>query len=121
MHGTDWSRATDPRERVETLKTAMSMHKVPEGLWDGLAGYILLGHLPGHFLTAVLVNDLKEACNRADLENQYRLYDIIFFLYNCAPLQAWGSKENVEAWVARRGFVSRPEPYTEEENDAAGN
>ncbi len=67
-----------------------------------LERYINHHILPGGFLTAVLENDLKEACARADLENRRKLFEYIQYLYNEAPMQAWGSPEKVAAWVAAR-------------------
>jgi hypothetical protein len=73
--------------------------RVPEHLRDGLAMY-LNEHLPtGHFLTAVLSNDLAEAFGRADLESRAGLFDLVSYLHNFAPRPAWGSKRQVELWL----------------------
>jgi len=77
-------------------------HGVPEGLREGLIRYIV-DHIPtGSFLLAVLTNDLKEACGRADEENKYRLFDLVYFLHNFAPSACWGSKDQVRAWLEIR-------------------
>jgi len=39
----------------------------------------------GHFLTAIVKNDLEEACGRADSINRFVLPIYIRFLYNYAP------------------------------------
>jgi len=54
---------------------------------------------PGSFLTAVLSNDLREAFSKADEPNREALFDTVRFLYNNAPASAWGSPENVKAWM----------------------
>ncbi len=72
---------------------------VPEGLRGGLLRYIVHGIRPGDFLTAVLSNDLAEACARADDLNRHRLFDICFWLYNHAPSPCWKSPKNVAAWL----------------------
>lgn len=64
--------------------------------------YIENGIPPGHFLTAILSNDLKEACARADDDHRYRLFDIVGWLYNEAPASCWGSPEKFEAWLTSR-------------------
>ncbi len=55
----------------------------------------------GHFLTAVVENDLFEACNRADAENRLLLAEYVKWLYNYAPTGCYGSREKVEAWLKR--------------------
>jgi len=84
--------------------------KIPERLHHGLRNY-LLHHVPcGHFLTAVLENDLKEACARGDDECMWLLPVIVAYLYNEAPCGSWGSKANVNAWLAARVVEEEPDP-----------
>lgn len=64
----------------------------------GIFAWVSDGRPPGSFLTAVLCNDLKEACARADDHNRYALFDIVFYLYNECPSLCWGSYEKVDAW-----------------------
>jgi len=54
----------------------------------------------GHFLTAVVCNDLKEAISRADEASRNHLYQIVFFFYNYAPSMCWGSPEKFKAWMS---------------------
>jgi hypothetical protein len=77
---------------------------VPAAMHEGVLGYLLRGHHPGSFLEAVLSNDLKEACARADELNQPRLFQYVFFLYNYAPLEAWGSPQHVADWISARAL-----------------
>lgn len=83
------------------LRMRLRESNVPESLWDGLVEYIVTRRHTGHFLEAVLANDLKEACGRADNDNRVRLYDIVFFLYNYAPGGCWGTPAKVKNWLAR--------------------
>ncbi len=53
----------------------------------------------GSFLRAVLENDLKEACGRADMINKHRLFEIVSICYNDLPGNCWGSPEKVRAWL----------------------
>jgi len=55
----------------------------------------------GGFLAAVLSNDLKQACGRADSDNRETLVDIVTWIYNEMPSGAWGSPERVRDWLAR--------------------
>jgi len=53
---------------------------------------------PGGFLSAVLRNDLKEACARADAESAENLHAIVSYCYQHLPAMCWGSDERFEAW-----------------------
>ncbi len=53
---------------------------------------------PGHFITAVLENDLKEAFGRADTNAMQNIKHIICYCYNEIPSDCWGSKEKVKNW-----------------------
>ncbi len=77
----------------------------PGGNAGGLQRWIEDGIPPGSFLTAVLENDLKHACEQADIENRYLLFDIVSWLYNESPGGCWGSPEQVEAWRAAGGLA----------------
>jgi hypothetical protein len=74
---------------------------LPESLRDGAQCYIERGIVPGAFLTAVICNDLYQACVQADPINRRRLHDIVFWFYNNAPDDSWGSAEKMVAWIAR--------------------
>jgi hypothetical protein len=73
---------------------------IPEHMKASLTGYIERGVPVGDFLTAVLENNLSEACGRADDENLANLPAYVAYLYNEAPSQCHGSPEKVRAWLA---------------------
>jgi len=77
---------------------------IPSHMRGGLHRYLQHGSAPGHFLSAVLSNDLKEAVARADEENMLLLHDYIRFLYNYAPNGSWGSRQCFENWLAIGGL-----------------
>lgn len=91
-------------EQMDRAQIAVLMvsYGIPEHCRDGLAGYLTgdYKHV-GHFLTALLSNDLKETFARADDENQLAIQNYIGFLYSKAPSVAWGSPERVRGWLAR--------------------
>tara|TARA_R100001530_G_C4210905_1_gene127396 strand:- start:27 stop:269 length:243 start_codon:yes stop_codon:yes gene_type:complete len=66
---------------------------------DAVRRYIEKGIKPGHFLSAVIQNDLKESVGRADEENAKRLAEWVRFFYNEVPAHAWGSMENMREWI----------------------
>lgn len=88
----------------ERLARALAHSRIPERMHGGMIRYITRGIKPGDFLTAVLSNDLREACGRADDENKHLLWDYIAFLYNHAPRGAWGSADNFRQWVKQGGL-----------------
>lgn len=67
-------------------------------LHEHLEAYRDQGREVGHFLTALLTNDLGGACDRADSDNLWLLPIYYAFLYNEMPSSAWGSREQVHAW-----------------------
>lgn len=73
---------------------------VPIGLHDGLIDYVVHHTETGSFLDAVLANDLKEACGRADVYNRFALFQIVDWLYNHADSNCWGSRRKVDDWLA---------------------
>lgn len=61
----------------------------------------------GHFLTAVLSNDLLGAVSHGDQDNRDGLVHIVSYLYNRCPGACWGSPEKVKEWpglLAKRGI-----------------
>jgi len=73
---------------------------IPPHMLAGLQRYIGHGEPVGGFLTAVLENDLIEACSRADDVNLENLPAYAAFLYARAPRDCYGSPEKVAAWIA---------------------
>ena len=54
----------------------------------------------GGFLNAVLENDLEQACVKADCINRNRLFEIVSYVANYLPPEAWGSPEKVRKWLS---------------------
>ena len=77
---------------------------IPERMIGGMRRYLEHGIPPGDFLTAILSNDLREACMRADEENQRLIFAYVKFLYNYAPAGSWGSPQNYNAWIKLGGL-----------------
>jgi len=80
---------------------------LPDATREALIAYLRYGLPPGSFLQAVLSNDLREACRRADDDSRYALYDFVLVLYNYAPMDAWGSSAAVKGWIERGLEVRR--------------
>lgn len=75
--------------------------EVPQGIISGLINYGWDRIPTGGFLRAVLENDLKQACARADDVNRHRLFDIVNLMYNELDFDCQGSPEKVKAWLER--------------------
>jgi len=82
------------------LRSRLIESEVPIPLHSGLVEYFAGRRETGGFLKAVLENDLREACVRADDFNRYEIATIVLFLNRYVPSTAWGSPAIVEAWLA---------------------
>src|SRR5262245_17278069 len=78
------------------------LHLIPEHMHEGIAMWIEKGEphpsVMGSFQRAVLLNDLKGACAKADHINRVCIFDWADFLYNFAPSDCQGSAETLLAW-----------------------
>ena len=72
--------------------------EIPCHTLTSIGRWVTHGVPGGHFLTAVLTNDLKEAVGRADLDNRRALCDIVTYLYNYVPVGCWGSPQKTKEW-----------------------
>jgi hypothetical protein len=88
----------------EKLEAALHVKRIPKRMHPGIIKWILIGQIPGQFLTAVIENDLREAIGKADDENIKILGAYIQFFYNHAPTGCWGSKEKVAQWKQDGGL-----------------
>lgn len=93
---------------MNSAYTTLDGFYIPERMMGGLRRYIERGVLPGDFLRAVLRNDLRAACERADDENLRNLPAYVSYLYNKAPSNCWGSPQKVSAWVDKMGLLDLP-------------
>jgi len=72
---------------------------IPQRMMGAIDRYINQGIRPGHFLTAIICNDLKEAAIRADNENLVNFPAYVSYFCNEAPSACWGSEEKMKAWL----------------------
>lgn len=77
---------------------------LPAHIRSGVQVYIETGRLPGHFLQAVISNNLSTSFGLADEISRERLFDIVSFFHNEAPGPCWGSVEKMHAWAAQDGL-----------------
>ena len=88
---------------------------IPESMHEAIHAWVELGREPGHFLTAVLKNDLKEAVAHGDEVNTRALPGWVMFLHNYCPYGCWGSLKRMEQWkaVANAHFEQLEREYAE--------
>lgn len=79
-------------------------HHLPEHMQNSMRLYIEHGVDPGDFLRLIICNDFAHAAGRADFVNQHSLLDYCMFLVNDMPMQAWGSNDKYNAWIAHGGM-----------------
>lgn len=79
--------------------------RLPEWLQLELTRYLVEGDaFITCFLQAVLTNDLMKACGEADDDCMDALKDLSLVIYNRLPMDCWGSKEKVKAWMELGGW-----------------
>jgi hypothetical protein len=73
----------------------------------------------GHFLAAVLRNDLVDALGRADEGAIQQLPEIVRHLYNCCPGNCWRTQANIDSWSGLKNEEYHPDcghkPTSEED------
>ena len=74
-------------------------YPIRDDLHGALERYLNHGIMPGSFMTAVLENNLMEAFGRADICNEANMKNIVGYIYNHVPSNAWGSKEKVTEYL----------------------
>jgi hypothetical protein len=84
---------------------------IPPLIKEAIDKHVREGKPCGHFVTAVLENNLVEAIVHADETNLDNIYDIVRYCYNHIPSPCWGSVEKVQAWREKGGD---PNAYIEE-------
>jgi hypothetical protein len=97
-------------EQIEFLCGLVEYDDLPDHMQDGAKLYVEKGIRPGDFMMTVLSNDLVGACERADVANRQYLREWATWLkWNC-PGGAWGSREKVDAWIAKGGLRKWGQP-----------
>lgn len=71
---------------------------IPDRILRAINAHVRCGQQTGHFVTAVLSNDLQAAIMRADEESMSALRQIAMYVYNRCPSGCWGSLSEVNAW-----------------------
>lgn len=89
---------------------------LPHYMKEGLRRHVEDGSPVGHFLTALLSNDLKEAIFRADDTNRAAIVTWAYWLRNECPQDAQGSPEAVKKWREAGGLKGLAAKWEKDEN-----
>ena len=73
---------------------------IPPTLLEGLVRYRDNRIATGGFLRAVLANDLSDAVFRADDESLGAIGQLVRWIREELPVEAWGTRERVDLWLA---------------------
>ena len=84
------------------LNSTPDSRNCPQLMEEHLIAYRDLHRPVGHFLTAVLSNDLTEAVARADDYNLLLIRHIVAWCYHHLPHNIWGSVQEVQEHLLRR-------------------
>ena len=80
----------------------IELWRVDADFADPMFNYLVYGFSPGSFFTAVLANDFISAVARSHPSNTITaLKALTGWIRDCMPRVAYGSYENVEAWMKR--------------------
>lgn len=64
--------------------------------------YVIQHEPAGHFVMAVLKNDLQEAFARADDNNSTFMFHVVSYCHNEIPGSCWGSPMKIAQWLERK-------------------
>lgn len=77
-------------------------NEIPDQFAAALLAYVERYEPPGHFLTAVLANDLVVACEFGSAVGMASVPSILAWLrQHDAPVTCWGTRARVIAWTAK--------------------
>lgn len=82
----------------------LNFDRLPEPYRHAIIQWIDSGVIPGGFLQAVIMNDLKQTLMFADEDAQIHLKTIVSFFMNEVPDSAWGSADNAARWHNHSGL-----------------
>jgi hypothetical protein len=78
-------------------RSSSEYRQIPTHLLNKLDAYATAGVSLGHFLTAIVENDLNKAFAHADGDNIHHIAALTKYVYNQLPNDCWGSASIVTA------------------------
>ncbi len=99
---------------LEPLQNPGAYWLIRDNIIEGINRYVLYHCEVGHFLTAVLQNNLREALARADDENIKTILQIVSYCHNEIPGGCWGTPEKQREWVKGEPSIGNPQTAPQE-------
>lgn len=105
---TEWQRIVNSTLQLRVNSCAIPFEaalaheqycRIPRQVLASVYGYVNRREITGHFLTAVLSNNLFDAVGRADKESMESLRELVVFIHMEVPSCCHGSLENVAHWL----------------------
>lgn len=93
---------------------------VPERIKKAIDLFSERGQVAGHFVMAVLRNNLVDSVGHADADSLSNLADIVNYAYNEIPGNCWGSEAKVKAWITQGGLQGKRKGKEKERDDDDG-
>ena len=97
------------KDLVEPFKEWGSTHidfsdysVIPEDMIEAIRAYVVEGQALGHFLYALMTNDLNAALARADTYTKLILPTYVMYVHWQLPACCHGSAEKVKAWMQEK-------------------
>jgi len=103
------------------MLNAKGYEMIPAETIEAIRRYVDQRSEPGDFLSAVLNNDLKEACAYATEIHRNVLFYIVQFCYWEIPSVCWGSRAKVVAWLDGRRAPGAVPVAAHAADEGAGN
>jgi hypothetical protein len=106
----------DPQKVEECLKRLEAnapdyTKKIPAPVLHAIQRYAATGTGTGHFVEAVMRNDLFDAVAHADKESLAALREIVWYVYNQLDSNCWGphhvKSPEVDKWRELQGTVGQ--------------
>lgn len=82
------------------LEELKDRENIPGYVLESLEAYASERRPQGHFLEAVISNDLYAAVNRADTISLRALKSIVYLREKLLPPESYGSKEKYKEWIS---------------------
>lgn len=81
------------------LKDSLNQWRVPKDFADPMFNYLVYGFEPGGFFTGWYANDASSIIRSHPANTVQALKDLMKWMLNCMPSEAWGTHEKVDTWI----------------------
>jgi len=101
----------DVKSRKVQIEEGLTHYpEIPSYMHSDIIRYVVDRRLSGHFLTAIVENNLQKAFAHGDSANIKALHSWVRLMYNWAPAQCWGREEVVAEWIEGEDIVTEDNP-----------